>query len=183
MENPERVWGNLSQVSIDKEGYLDDHADSRNPTEELTSGIASDRTFSTTNPNDVCPSCSHPVSNEEPAVKCDSCQTWNHTECEDMSHEDYNHLMKDECADIPWYCGNCLMFGIAEMGTKVSLQAVHSKTSMATRMVPELSPSIHPESPQDAHQKATSTLNNDGDFSSSGMDYKGQLLLPLIAPS
>lgn len=176
MERPEGVWADLSEVSLEKEGHFDDHMDSSIPTEEIVSKPASDSIFSTTNAEDVCPQCLHPVTDAEPAIKCDSCHTWNHIECEDMSPEEYSHLMKDEYADIPWYCGNCLMFGIAEKTKALLLQpkgklAVQSNTSKTTRTVQELAPSIPLQTSRGAHHKATSTLNSDGvgDFRSTGM--------------
>ena len=47
-------------------------------------------------PEDVCPQCSRPVSNWDPAIRCDSCETWNHAKCEGMSEIEYEVLIQSK---------------------------------------------------------------------------------------
>ena len=47
-------------------------------------------------PEDVCPQCSRPVSNWDPAIRCDSCETWNHAKCEGMSEIEYGVLIQSK---------------------------------------------------------------------------------------
>ena len=44
-------------------------------------------------PEDVCPKCSIPVSNWDPAIQCESCLSWFHTKCEAISPTEYRILM------------------------------------------------------------------------------------------
>ena len=45
-------------------------------------------------PEDVCPQCSRPVSNWDSAIRCDSCETWNHAKCEGISVMEYEILIQ-----------------------------------------------------------------------------------------
>lgn len=51
-------------------------------------------------PEDVCPQCSRPVSNWDPAIRCDSCEAWNHAKCQGMTVMEYETLMQSTGMEV-----------------------------------------------------------------------------------
>ena len=51
-----------------------------------------------------CEICSDEVSNEDKAIQCELCLTWNHHKCVSITDKQYK-FMKDE--HLHWYCDKC----------------------------------------------------------------------------
>ena len=118
---------------------------------------------------DVCPQCACPVTYSEEGIQCDSCDTWYHAECEDLGAEHLDQLKREE--DAPWYCGNCLMFGIEEGWNGKPLQKSSGKTPLATEDSCEWtrtsSVPIPPDLPHEMNDPSASNIN--GALNTTGM--------------
>ena len=50
--------------------------------------------------------CSSEVKDTDPAVMCDLCGKWIHTDCASIGETQYENLKE---SPLPWYCPYCIM--------------------------------------------------------------------------
>lgn len=55
--------------------------------------------------NEKCGKCQRSVKENDDGLKCETCEQWYHTECENVAQELYKILQKYE--DQMWFCGDC----------------------------------------------------------------------------
>ena len=53
-----------------------------------------------------CKICSIEVKDTDPAVLCDLCGKWIHTDCASIGETQYENLKE---SPLPWYCPYCIM--------------------------------------------------------------------------
>ena len=60
-----------------------------------------------TNPSPIkfpCGTCNKPVASNQKATCCDSCNTWFHTKCTNISNKIYSCMNKTNMENVSWYC-------------------------------------------------------------------------------
>ena len=63
-----------------------------------------------TNPGPIkfpCGTCNKPVASNQKATCCDSCNTWFHTKCTNISNKIYSCMNKTNMENVSWYCPGC----------------------------------------------------------------------------
>ena len=53
-----------------------------------------------------CKICSREVKDTDPAVLCDLCGKWMHTDCTSIGETQYENLKE---SPLPWHCSYCIM--------------------------------------------------------------------------
>ena len=96
-----------------------------------------------------CEICSDEVSNEDKAIQCELCLTWNHHKCVSITDKQYK-FMKDE--HLHWYCDKCnpiatdIVKSLAALkSTQVRLEDAVSKfkATLKTELTDELTVSVN----------------------------------------
>jgi hypothetical protein len=84
-----------------KKGSVDGH-------DEVKKGTSARKgSTSKTENNSVCIRCKSDVKSSDKGVECEICGLWYHVQCEGMSIEQYQLMLKEECKNLHWFCNDC----------------------------------------------------------------------------
>ena len=80
---------------------------SRRTTDRSSQGVMASTSRKVSYPCGNC-DCSKRVQNEEDAILCDSCKSWVHFDCSNLSESDFKFLGSTSSKNILWHCDSCL---------------------------------------------------------------------------